>query len=769
MARRELGRWRTALATSPCALREGVHGRLHTHTSERLASALRCGVPRGHFFGTDARALLFSVPNPLRVHEPAARSDEGSPPTFTRYTHPYLPPKDRHRWPDAFRPMAEALARHDEDACWQLVQAYRESDTPMPYSLWHGVWLLIAQGPAPAPLADLYARLDRICERLGVLHKMHAQLFPEHDMPRILFARYVYLLLKRAERLDHAPAAEQAALRAERLRQARILHDAVRDAYAPLDTLLLGRVIYRLARLGLAAETAPLLDAFLARPDVAADAASAAQPLNAIAAACTGALGPGRVPGDLLKLATDAVRLAYERHFPIRGALVQTLLLRLGAERVEALLRACRAERVDAPPHVDLADWGTLLRRLAQTRPTYLAERCAVMLCRVGRPTPALGLIRSRAELPYDVYAAAISSLSWIARERRPGHDAAMQLALEVLEALHTHENADYGPDQQMYGELIRGLEATMGSGAAAAPDTALAALVAHPPDWPAELYALTAQILSRMYAQDVPLLLFAHHARLLAMNIQAEQFMPSRRLYEQARLQFPTQLPLAHRSGALLSRPLVWLFTQAAQRPGQLSFAVRLYHDAMSFGYVLPRHAVVLFVRALLAGGMPTVAQRTVLDVSMADYIPRASLAPGVLRAFFHAGHLEPALGLAETIYGPTSMPAPWEDQSVLRHAPLAMYGVCLYEASRTKLARHAPSRARLLALFDEFRLALAHALAHPDGDDVMPAVAQAYRGAVVLHLAAGTPRAEIESLLDELRDLDGDAAPLAALVSAP
>ena len=661
--------------------------------------------------------------------------------------------------------MADALARHDEDACWHQFVLCRAKSTTIPYSLWHGAMSLLAQGPNPRPPLGLYARLDRVCERLCALFSFHAA-HVSSPIPPSLYRRYLYLLLKRGERLEHFEGEEWDK---ERVRQAGALSEAVVYAPAELDTPLLGRTVFRLAKFD---HLPPLrlVEALASRSDLDDDRSSAAQPFNALVEACLRLRDKSDPRDPELKLGIHGLCLAFARLLPIRGALVQTLLTRLGAERAQVLFDACRK-----PTEATLASfdytvpWSALLHGLARTRPEYLAQRAAVALCRLGDPRAALVLTRSADAQPYDVYAAAISALAWRARERRGGYEAAMVLALDTLHALREH--TDLEADQQMYGELVRAWEATLLGKKTPQPDAlgeALATYVDDAPDWSARFISFVEHVLNRM--DDGPLLLPPHHNRLLAICVSQGHYAMGRRLYERARMYNPTHLPFFG-AGDAPPRGLLWLFRQATKRSGQLLFALRLYHDAAAFGQIFPLHDTQVFVRALLAGNMRTVAQQVVLDVCAAQSPVHPSFASGVLRAFFHAGVFEPTLALARSLYAvpPDDVEADWD----VTTARLDMYAACLYEASRTRLAHMPAVRERLWSLFEEFRLALAHVLAHhPEDADVLRTTMQAYHGMIRLWLGA-TPdhegndakMARVQVLMDELRGLVGDTPSLAAI----
>lgn len=763
MARRALGPC-TALATAPCLWQSKAMPQ--SHTSEVLTSVLRCGVARKRLPEKKMTWHSTSRLGSLRtLYLAAIQSAENTTHTtaeytsFSRYTHPYLPPDDRHTWAPEFHSIAEALTRHDDDACWSLLQEYRTQNLTLPFSVWYGVCALTAQAPASQPLVGLYARLDRVCRRLVTLFHIHTEEVAD-PVPVSLYRRFVYLLLKRAERLD---LLQGDGLGEERIQQAKTLWEAVEHKEAALDTPLLGRVVFRLARMG-NLSLRPFVDAYVARSDLLNAPGSAAQPFNAIVAACAGSPGHPRPSDADLLLGVDALRLAYERELPIKGTVVQTFLLRLGPARTRMLLHACGAPSCMAPACANTSEtWSTALHHLAQTRPTYLAQRAAVSLCRSGDPRAALALMQASQDVPYDVYAAAISALTWHVRERRAGSEAAMILALRTLDRLSEHP--EYEADQQMYSETIRAFEAALHGRKSPKPDALAADLalqVHEPPKWLHLMQNFTKHLLNRL--EEGLLLPYVHHTRLLAMNISLEQYQLGKRLYEQARAQFVTQLPFFGAREAL-PQGMSWLFAQALRHPGQLSFAIRLYHDAAAFGYQLTSYMGVQFVQALLTGGMPTVAQQIVMDMCTLDEARRTALAPGVLRAFFQANLLEPALSLAEMLYA--TPPASLYDEQQAPTVRLDMYAVCLYEASRMPLIYRPEVRTRLWALFEEFRLALAHALAHRTDDDAtIRATTHAYHGAIRLRIVEHATSTEIQHLLNELRDLVGATPTVTSLV---
>ncbi|WFD41910.1 hypothetical protein MPSI1_000547 [Malassezia psittaci] len=681
---------------------------------------------------------------------------------YSKYIQSYLPPADRDTWPEKFREMAEALSHHDEEACWRLVEAYSARNIPLPFSLWLGACSLLAQCLSTRPKALTYSDLDTTCDQLSTLFSLHSKQNMQ-SAPSNLYRRYVYLLLKRVEHLD---AYDNELADHRRSTQASTLHEAAQRHMQHLDTPLLGRAIYRLARLRCLSLDA-LVNEFVSRNDLLHDPGSAAQPFNAIIESC---LLPqkDRENENLLRLGLETMRLAFQFSLPIRGAKTQMLLAKLGNERLHDLYHKTHADPINAPNVLNVdAPWDTLLHRIAQTRPKYLAERVAVALCRSGDPLVALQLLNDPSCLPYDVFAAAISALTWWARETRQGYNAAMSLAHQTLDKLCDETEMD--PDQQMYGELVRGWESIFHYNKKSPKPNPLAdelsALDQGRGASPAQFMDFTRRILSQL--DEWPVLRHVHHMRLLAINIQLGHFYLSKRLYELARKYDPEQLPFfeAHRA---LPRGMLWLFRESMRRNAKLSFTVRLYHDVIASGFAFPLPDVLQFVRALLLGGMPTVAQRIVLDTCETQSSVDGKFASGVLKAFFHANLFEPGLALAEIMYD-----VKMEDLNLEHEAPnsrLEMYASCIFEASRTHLAKSSVACERLWTMMDDFRLALAHALASRSMDaDTTFVISRAYQGALRLTIE-GTKRVpndteviqQMRGLLEEARDLIGTSKPL-------
>ncbi|WFC97821.1 hypothetical protein MYAM1_000541 [Malassezia yamatoensis] len=581
--------------------------------------------------------------------------------------------------------------------------------------------------------------------------------------PSDLYRRYLYLLLKRVEHLD---ACENELTDRRRSTQASILHEAAQRHMQYLDTPLLGRAIYRLARLR-CLSLHDLVDEFVSRNDLLLDPGSAAQPFNAIIESC---LLPrqDRENESSLRLGLETMRLAFQFGLPIRGAQTQMLLARLGNMRLHELYHKTSAGPIHAPNGLSTnVSWDTLLQRIAQTRPKYLAERAAVALCRSGDPLVALQLLNDPSCLPYDVFAAAISALTWWARESRQGYKEAMSLAHQTLDKLCDETEMD--PDQQMYGELIRGWESIFHYNQKSPKPNSLAdelsALGQGSKALPAQFVEFTCRVLTQL--EEWPVLRHIHHMRLLAINVQLGHFDLSKRLYELARKYDPEQLPFfeAHRA---LPRGMLWLFRESMRRNAELSFTVRLYHDVIASGFTFCLPDVLQFVRALLLGGMPTVAQRVVLDTCAMQSSVHGKFASGVINAFFHANLFEPGLALAEVLYD-----VRLENLNLEHEIPdsrLEMYASCIFEASRTHLVKSSVVCDRLWAMMDDFRLALAHALASRSMDaDTITVISRAYYGALRLKIEATKGLSkdtevvqQVRGLLEEARDLIGTSKPL-------
>lgn len=691
--------------------------------------------------GAHSVPLVFAWTMPLQQRARIA--------TFTRYWQPFFPPSERlafSAWPPSTQALADALTRHDADACFRLL--HRSSGSPIPYQLWHSLWTLVAEGPSPEPRDDVYARLEETCWRLGELRAMYARHFPQRTLPTIMHQRHIYLLLKRAERLDDV-FREPSVRRAERLRQSDALVSAASQApLTELDGELHGRLVFCLARMHAWDALPPMLSAYVTRTDRPADAVAAGQPLSAVLESCLmwHAEAPSSAP---LALGLDTLRLAGHLRLPIKNILTQRLLLAAGADLVRLLL--VPHDNTPFLPVTCIADvrgdndLAVLMHALQKTRPTYFAQRAAVVLCRLGDPRAALALVEAEPDrVPFDVYAAAISALAWSARKQPDTYAAALVRALYIMEIMHEYHDAD----EQMYGEVIRAMAAVFARGPVQQNMPAASCIDAPPGmdtvaiDWLAQLRQFTDAVLARMPEYEAPPpLRAAHYAVLLRLNLRSRMYRRSRALYEQMRVYFPHMMPwvshASQRHGAPAPAHMLWLLEQACTRRGQLSFAVRLYYDWTAAGEQLPLPYVTPFLHALLVGQRASIAHRVVRDLSEnVSSAPRIQLAASAARAYFACGMLEPGLAVAQLLLRdlpPTQMP---RDGAPLG-PPLALYSVCLREAScARRYGTHEASRKRLLALFEDFRLALAHAYA--SGNVPVDMVCSAYHGAVRLYLQA-------------------------------
>ncbi|WFD30332.1 hypothetical protein MSPP1_001350 [Malassezia sp. CBS 17886] len=743
-------------------------------------------------------------------------------PTFTRYLQPFIPPtEESSAWPSSLGPLVAALEHHDVDACWAALTSLPPSTRAvLPYVVWRAAWTLVAEGPAVAPMSDLYGRLDAVCERLCTLHALFAQLFPSRGMPIDYHRRLIYLLLKRAERIDAELArsgADTVARAAARARHAEALHDvisrgcgATTEPLTALDTELLGRVVFRLARLRALTHVAPLANAYARRSDGPAGDAARVQPFVALVVASIqemkradeGAPLPdaeadGERRSRALLLGLDSVRMAFSLALPLRSTLVHDLLLCGGRSLVYVLAREtaeaaaiphaaaqgpagkwCTAAAAGASPDgapdqaavrgaqpephalpladrdrslVSRGDVRAAVRRLVRVRAAYFLYRAAVLLCRLGDAELALHLVRTQPScVPFDVYAAAVCALTW--RVRRDT-DHAVETLVDALQVVHTMQSDEHGAgydvDEQMLAELVRAFSAAL----TRAPRGKARELAPH-------LRAFTAVALRRMAAAGDSALGLRSHARLLAMNLSARSYVASRRLFEQARRHFPDVALWGDAFPQVPTSGMSWLLREACRRPGQLPFATRLYHDWRATT-VMPfsTDAILTMLRALLAHHHTAAAHRVVLDIrAMTDTVPRGTLS-GTVAAFFAWGDWESAISVARVLCVRSMAPQPWQAQvQPGATPPLYMYAVLFREAAQLPVLALDPApRAGLTALFDEFRLVLAHALADgvptaEDGQDIAAAyhgMAQTYVNAIP---AVGAQRAATLAAAREL-----------------
>ncbi|PKI85004.1 hypothetical protein MVES1_001070 [Malassezia vespertilionis] len=737
---------------------------------------MRCGVSRS--LTTDAAAFLLEVEAGPSVRPGIARNPVHTA-SFSRYFQPHSSPLAEPEWPAPLQALANALERHDEDTCWKLVQQYRgewEARDTFPYTLWQSLWLLVAEGPSPLPVVGQYARLDRVCKRLHTLQAFHESLYPRRTLSASMQQRYVYLLLKRAERLGlacdaaHDPALQTALKEEQRSQAIQILTALLHShsvSHAALDTPLLGRAVFRLAHLGAVRALLLLLNAYAARKDHSTQPGAAVQPFSAIIQAC--------MYDTHHDIGIEALRLAFALRLNMKSTLVQKFLSSLGADQIHTLYAACtNAACSEGPMHLDVhASRLTLLTRLAATRPAYFAHRCAVVLCRHDDPSVALRTLRDDPNAPFDVYGAVITALSWRTRKRAKGAAQALMMAVQTLESLQAHENSEYDTDEQMYGELIRAFAHAPRHAAKDAIPAELAQFA--PPlsayDWEALLGTFTAHVLARMLAQDVHTLRFAHHALLLSMNLEMRNYMHAKRLYEQIRTHFPSTVPIPERT----EPHFLWLFGQACKNQTQVSFAVRLYHDWSAFGRKFSPRSTASLLRALVDEKRHAAAQHILSDIYAYDAEARAVYAPAILRVYMNAGLPEQAFEIAHRLYAQDCVWPQFYEHAQFEPPPLRMYAVCIYEASRSRLMASETARAKLLTWFDEFRLALAHTMAQPDAEqDMEAACTKAYLGVVQMHLytlgmgtgsgadvpavpAHAAALASADATLDELQDLQG------------
>ena len=615
--------------------------------------------------------------------------------------------------------MIHALEQHDSVTAMELLRRHAKV---LPHTVWASLWSLVAEGPSSLPAEGLYQRLDTVCEQLLELMRMHASLFPTRTIPKHMYHRLVYLLLKRAERIDHSiPEAERPARRRQQAEQ--LLH--VISEPCAIDGDLLGRLLFRLARLKAVDCLRPLLLRYSACKDKPSDPVGAGQPYSAVISEALEWYRSSKMP-EALFLAWEALRSAFSEKLPIKHVLVQQLLGSSGPAHVQLCIP-------HLPRTLDGSD--ALAAHILDTcrlRPRYMHQRAVVVLCKMSDPRAALQLLDTHdTDIPFDVYAATITSLTWIARARIIPHTA-LFLAWRVMEDM---QQVGMEADEQMYGEWIRALQ-VMQNGRIAPhplciPDAVIQALhdraPSSMPPWTNYMSSLTQQILSR---QDEHVLRWDHLVLLFRLHAHLRHFSMCLSLYEYARQDQTEALPFRSAS------TFAWLLSHACQHQGDLRWAVRLYHDWLATGRSLPESQLEPFLRACLSHGMPSMVRVVVRDACEIGAVPRSTVASHAARALFLEGYLDAGLALLADLLTDAPTTTPRDESLPPTLPPLAMYAIGLYEASGVGYGTKRGDRARLFDFFDEFRLVLAHTYAK--GNVPANIVDFAYYGVIRLHLQA-------------------------------
>lgn len=658
--------------------------------------------------------------------------------TFTRYWQPFIPPESVHGsfLSHSVQALINAIARHDITAALALMRRM----SSIPYPLWISLWSLIAEGPSSIPSHNLYDRLDQVCVQLCELVELHDAHFPTKSIRPMMRQRFLYLLLKRAERIDKKFGEKER--HAVYDAQVPWLVRAGNDATA-VDGDLLGRLIFRLAHMRAFSCIPTLLNAYVQSESRSADAVAAGQPFAAVlleTLAWHSSASNSSDADKALAFGIESVRLAWYLRLPIKYALVQELLRRIDPVELQAsfgeenqpttaILSQCFAS-CEVTPHIP-----TFLSRLYTTNPEYYTERVAVALCRSSDPRLALELIHTHQPIPYDVYAAAITALTWIVRARYYP-DVAMHLALHTLDVLC---EAGMQPDEQMFGELVRALQSGLDERIPSASlpcnsgdlGTSLMRSVRtmKKETWVGLLHRLGNAVLVRSEESVIRL---DHLILLLRLAVRQHQYALSRDLYVLARQLHPEVFPCT--SSSIFG----WLFSHAYTRSKELSFALRLYQEYVAFGQVLSEEHVEPFLSSLLRHRMATMFQRVVGDLVDSSSLPRETVAQYVTRALLQQGYLDSALALARHLLTHESSHVPRDESLPPPLPPLSMYAICLYEASQTgHFGSDRASRKRLYTLFEEFRLALAHTFANGDSTS-SHWVEHAYYGITRLYMQA-------------------------------
>ncbi|WFD34014.1 hypothetical protein MCUN1_000842 [Malassezia cuniculi] len=617
-----------------------------------------------------------------------------------------------------------ALYRADVETCSALLESLPPSSiATLPYSLWESLWALAAQGPSSEPIESLDARLELCITRLSQLRTIHAAAYPGRPFPRMATHRFVYLLIKQLER------AQKVGTKIDPERVTALV-SAIGDPMA-LDCELLGRLVFRLAKLGRFAELAPLLDTYASRSDRVPDTTAAAQPFAAVAE-------EGARQKETLLFALDALQKASELHLSLRGSIVQHVVSALDTPLLYSLATGTQ----DTP--------GPVAKSAHHLRDAYKLEyRAAVILCRRGDPFPAMELATHGAEhVPFDVFAAAISALTWMARDAVADGNAglahgALAAALQVFDSMHGQPGSrGFDGDEQVYGELIRAFEAVLALGRGKRPvsrppqklaQSVAGRLNASMQDWRPRLKTFTMQIVTMLETDHV--LRPAHFAALLRENARAGHFDTCRALYEAMQAHTDAlPLPCTH---AVLS----WLIREACRRH-QASFAVMLYDDWRAGGRMPALPDALQLVELLLRRGGYAAAHRIVEDMNTWPELNRDMFARGMVRMFLALGHHEQAFDVAVQIYRDEA------DDDSQAPPPLAAYAALLREAAdmpRSPVLRGISER-----IFDEFQLACAHTLALSIAVDD-EAIRSAYKSMV----AMCGDRSRAQHLLTELSSL--------------
>ena len=683
------------------------------------------------------------------THDAGAR--DARPVTFTRYWQPFQPPQINAGafLPSSTLAFTEALERHDIPTCLELLRA---DHLTLPYPLWLSLWTLVAEGPSPIPSHGLYERLDIVCNHLYELYVYHQDTYPNRTIPPLMRQRFVYLLLKRAERIDTTFSIDECPRQC--YEQVATLVHVAGNAHT-LDGDLAGRLVFRLARMHALDALLPILNAYVTRSDMPVDPISAGQPLAAVldeSLTWFSKTAPDNpTKQTALALGIEALRLAFLRNWPIKHTLVQRWLSCAGPSLTKTCLNAPTSPKL--PPQITVSmqganDIGGILRDVCAYRPQYMHERAVVVLSKLGDPRPAIDLLLSSstchsslAPLPFDIYAAIISALTWMVRSNI-SRQAAMTLAVYVLDRLL---QAGLRADEQMYGELIRALQCMLVPTSSRTSEVGSAWLKEyqaklHHIEWHAYLVHFTTQMLAR---DDVGVIRIDHLRLLLRMHIQSRQFRMSRWLYEQIRDAYPDALPCS------IPTMFSWLFLRAYSRPSSLSFAMRMYQDWLAFGHALPCAQIEPYLCALLSHGMASMAQRVIHDQCQLGRLPRSTLTVLVVRAYFVCGYFDAALAWASDLLALPDTTTPVTDSAHPAIPSLEYYAICLSEAGRC--GQYGMDQHALLTLhrlFEEFQLGLAHAMT---SDQVcLHTVTRAYYGMIQVLLKALEGETETSTLHD-------------------
>lgn len=229
----------------------------------------------------------------------------------------------------------------------------------------------------------------------------------------------------------------------------------------------------------------------------------------------------------------------------------------------------------------------------------------------------------------------------------------------------------------------------------------------------------------------------FPAQATLLGLHMRTRDYSFSRRLYQLVRLcgpdrdlwsTDPAAGSLRHCAIHPLAAPddnaFLWLFAESLRSSARIDFAIRLYLDWHGSGNGLPSGLTAVFIQALLRAGLTTVVQRVLRELQQERVLLPARLARSLVISFAEAGFPDLALELAWTVSqaaaSSTSLHKPdpevskgsFKRDSRLLSPSLKLMSLAMDRASKISDPQDVERHRKVLRLFDEFRLGLAHHL---------------------------------------------------------